>query len=67
MCERCRTPGAYALRDGLTGYLAHVAAADLAELPPPDDRFTGEAMGVARRFVEYHLERRLESLAVLDG
>jgi DNA repair protein RecO (recombination protein O) len=67
LCERCRIPGAYALRDGLTGYLAQVAAADLAELPPPDDRFTGEAMGVARRFVEYHLERRLESLAVLDG
>jgi hypothetical protein len=27
---------------------------------------SGEARGVARRFVEYHLERRLVSLAVLD-
>ena len=67
LCERCRTPGAYALRDGVTDYLAKVAAADLDELPPAEPSFSGEAMGVARRFVEYHLERRLESLAVLDG
>ena len=67
VCERCRMPGAYALRDGLTAYLAGVAGSDLGHLPPPDDTFSSEAMGVARRFVEYHLERRLESLAVLDG
>ncbi len=67
LCERCRTPGAYALRDGLTGYLAGVAAAELDALPAADDAFTGEAMGVARRFLEFHLERRLESLAVIDG
>lgn len=67
LCERCRTPGAYALRDGLIGYLAQVAAADLTGLPPADERLSREAMGVARRFVEYHLERRLQSMAVLDG
>ncbi len=67
LCERCRTPGAYALRDGVTTYLARVAASDLAELPPAEASFSGEARGVARRFVEYHLERKLESLAVLDG
>ena len=66
LCERCRTPGAYALRDGLTGYLAVVARADLGQLPAPDHSMSGEARGVARRFVEYHLERRLVSLAVLD-
>lgn len=66
LCERCRTPGAYALREGLTDYLAVLAAADLAEMPPADDSFTGEARGVARRFVEYHLERQIQSLAVLD-
>jgi DNA repair protein RecO (recombination protein O) len=67
LCESCRTPGSYALRDGLTAYLSDVASADLSGLPPADPRFSGEAMGVARRFVEYHLERKLESLAVLDG
>jgi DNA repair protein RecO (recombination protein O) len=67
LCERCRTSGAYALRDGLTHYLAQLAGADLSDLPSPDPVFSPEAMGVARRFIEYHLERRLVSLALLDG
>jgi len=66
-CERCRAPGAFALKDGLTGYLANMASADLGDLPAPEPAMSGQAMGVARRFVEYHLERKLESLAVLDG
>ncbi len=66
LCDRCRTPGAYALRDGLTDYLAALAQADLADLPSVDGAFSGEARGVARRFVEYHLERQIQSLAVLD-
>jgi len=66
LCERCRTPGAYSLRDGLTDYLAGVATADLDSLGVPDGDFTGEAMGVVRRFLEFHLERKLESLAVID-
>jgi DNA repair protein RecO (recombination protein O) len=66
LCERCRTPGAYVLRDGLTSYLAVLARADMAELPDADAGFSGEARGVARRFVEYHLERQIRSMAVLD-
>jgi DNA repair protein RecO (recombination protein O) len=66
LCERCRTPGAYALRAGLTDYLALLAGADLAEMPESDAGFVGEARGVARRFIEYHLERQIQSLAVLD-
>jgi DNA repair protein RecO (recombination protein O) len=66
VCDNCRTDGAVRLRAGLTDYLARLASADLSELPEPDMRFSGEAMGIARRFVEYHLERRLSSLAVLD-
>jgi len=67
LCERCRTPGAYELRDGLIGYLAVLAGSDLSGLPPADDVFSGEARGVARRFVEYHLERQLQSMAVHDA
>lgn len=67
VCERCRTSGAYALRHGLTSYLAALATADVGDLPAPDPALSNEAMGVARRFLEYHLERRLVSLAVLDG
>lgn len=66
LCGRCRTPGAYSLREGLTGYLATLAAADLGELPVVGEQFSGEARGVARRFLEYHLERQIQSLAVLD-
>jgi DNA repair protein RecO (recombination protein O) len=66
LCARCRTAGAYALRDGLTEHLAMLAAVDLAEMPPSNDTFAGEARGVARRFIEYHLERQIRSLAVLD-
>ena len=65
-CERCRTSSAFVLKDGLTTYLATIAAADLADLPPASDDFSGQAMGVTRRFVEYHLERRLGSIALLD-
>ncbi len=65
-CERCRSRGAYALRDGLTAYLARLMTAELGELPEPEPSMTREAMGVARRFVEFHLERRLVSPAVLD-
>jgi DNA repair protein RecO (recombination protein O) len=67
LCERCRTPAAVVLRDGLTAYLATLAAADLADLPAADPSLSGEAMGVTRRFLEYHLDRRLESLATVDG
>lgn len=67
LCERCRVAGAVVLRAGLTAYLAALAAADLAELPPADPSFSGEALGVTRRFLEYHLERRLASLATADG
>lgn len=67
LCDRCRTPAAYALRAGLTEYLAHVEAADLDDLPPADPAMSPEAIGVARRFLEYHLERRLASFATLDG
>lgn len=66
VCEDCRTESAVRLRPGLTDYLAVLAGSDLGDLPESDSQLSGEAMGIARRFVEYHLERRLSSLAVLD-
>ena len=65
-CANCQTANAFALRAGVTDYLAGLAGSDLASLPDPDPAMSPEAMGVARRFIEYHLERRLASLAVLD-
>jgi DNA repair protein RecO (recombination protein O) len=66
LCDRCGSEGAVRLRPGLTGYLHALASAELMTLPVTDDRLAGEAMGVARRFVEYHLDRKLGSLAVME-
>ena len=66
VCDRCRIEGSVRLRDGLTEYLAALAAAEMTSLPDPDNSMSGEAMGIARRFVEYHLDRKLNSLAVME-
>ncbi|MEE8330246.1 MAG: DNA repair protein RecO [Acidimicrobiia bacterium] len=66
-CESCRSESAYALRPGLTDYLARLAASDFDKLPEADASLSPDAMGVTRRFLEYHLERRLASLAILDA
>lgn len=66
VCDRCQ-PGGVRLHLGLIGYLARLAASDLEALPVADPRLSGEAMGLTRRFVEYHLDRRLASLTMLDG
>lgn len=66
VCDRCRVEGAVRLRDGVTDYLAALANSELTTLPPEDASLASEAMGIARRFVEYHLDRKLSSLAVMD-
>lgn len=66
ICDRCRVEGTVKLRDGVTQYLAALAGSELASLPPFDISLSGEAMGIARRFVEYHLDRKLTSLAVME-
>lgn len=65
ICQRCTADGGVKLRRGLMSYMAALDSADFGALPSPDQSFSGEAMGVARRFVEYHLDRSLASLAVL--
>lgn len=59
LCERCRTPGAVSLRAGITDYLATLAASAIEALPEPDPALVGDALGVTRRFLEYHLDRRV--------
>jgi hypothetical protein len=54
------------LREGVTGYLAALAEAEFGLMPETDVALAGEAMGIARRFVEYHLDRKLSSLAVME-
>ena len=66
LCDRCLTDGAVRLRDGVTVYLAALADAEFGHMPPTNVGLAGEAMGIARRFVEYHLDRKLASLAVME-
>ncbi|MGH3668508.1 MAG: DNA repair protein RecO, partial [Acidimicrobiia bacterium] len=66
ICDLCRTEGAVRLRDGVTVYLAALAQAEFGGMPETDVSLAGEAMGIARRFVEYHLDRKLISLAVME-
>jgi DNA repair protein RecO (recombination protein O) len=66
LCDRCSSDGSVRLRDGLTGYMEALAVSEMMSLPPTDTGMSGEAMGVARRFVEYHLDRKLSSLAVME-
>jgi DNA repair protein RecO (recombination protein O) len=66
ICDTCRTEGAVRLRDGVTEYLAALAHAEFGQMPDTDIALAGEAMGIARRFVEYHLDRKLTSLAVME-
>lgn len=66
LCDRCGSEGSVRLRPGLTEHLAALAAADFSALPESNLNIAGEAMGVARRFVEFHLDRKLASLAVMD-
>lgn len=66
LCERCPRDGGLRLRSGLTAYMAALARAEFDALPEGEVALSGDAMGVARRFVEYHLDRSLASLAVLE-
>ncbi len=66
ICDRCRVEGTVRLRAGVTEYLAALATSELSALPPSNTVFSSEAMGIARRFVEYHLDRKLTSLAVME-
>ena len=46
--------------------MADLAVAEFGDLSAQDEALSTEAMGIARRFVEYHLDRKLTSLAVMD-
>jgi DNA repair protein RecO (recombination protein O) len=66
ICDTCSTEGGVRLREGVVGHLAALSMADFMDLPDSNDSLAGEAMGIARRFVEYHLDRKLASLAVME-
>lgn len=66
LCSTCQSDGGVRLRTGVTRYLDLLARAELMSLPEIDTALSGEAMGIAHRFVEYHLDRKLSTMAVIE-
>ncbi len=62
-CDVCDMGGAFRLRNGLTAYLSWLAAAPLSGFTGSDGEMAVDAVGLARRFVEYHIESGLAGLA----
>jgi DNA repair protein RecO (recombination protein O) len=66
VCGDCRPEGSVRLRSGLVPHLAGLARADLSGIEGSDPDLASDGMWVTRRFLEFHLERRLVSMASLD-
>lgn len=67
VCGDCRPEGSVKLRSGLVPHLHALAGAELALVRTTDEGMARDAMWVTRKFVEFHLERRLVSMAVLES
>lgn len=67
VCGGCRPEGSVRLRTGLVPHLRNLAHTDLTAVTGADTDLSHDALWVTRRFVEYHLERRLVSMTALDG
>ena len=63
VCDTCDVGGAFRLREGLTRHLARLSTADFIEFKAPDGDLAADAVGLARRFVEFHIEAGLAGLA----
>ena len=59
--DACAPGGSVRLRPGVLEHLT-----TLRRGADPDPATADDALGVVRRFVEYHLERRLGSVGVLS-
>jgi len=66
VCSRCGGRSSMRLRPEIMGYLSRLASVSLGDLPEVDEGLHVDALGLMRRFVEYHIDRRLASLVVLD-
>jgi len=63
VCSTCDIGGTFRLREGLTLHLARLSDADFLDLKEPDSDLAADAVGLARRFVEFHIEVGLAGLA----
>lgn len=66
ICGTCPTAGAVRLRPGVLEHLRELGDAPFDGITVAHP-MAEESMGIVRRFLEYHLEHRFSSLAVLDA
>lgn len=62
-CPACDPGRAFRLREGLAAYMSGLASASFSGFCGPDGEMAAEAVGLARRFAEYHIEAGLAGLA----
>jgi DNA repair protein RecO (recombination protein O) len=67
VCHSCEPSGAYRLREGVVQHLASLAEADLKTVPALESGLEADALGTSKRYLEFHLEKRLTSLEVMHG
>ena len=63
-CEKCQTQGSVRLVGGVTDHLRDLARADLGDLPLTTTDLSRQAMSVACRFLEVHLDRSFRPMSV---
>ena len=63
VCSTCDVGSVFRLREGLTDHLARLSNAELSGFTEPDGKLAGDAVGLTRRFVEFHIESGLAGLA----
>ncbi len=63
VCGGCRVGGAFHLKDDLRDHLVRLSTSELSSFRRPDGRLAPDAVGLVRRFVEFHLDTPLAGLA----
>jgi DNA repair protein RecO (recombination protein O) len=66
VCARCRPPGATAPAPETIALLAALLSGEWAIADASDDRCRREANGLVAAYSQYHLERTLRSLRMVD-
>lgn len=66
VCARCRPPGSASPAPETFGLLAALLTGDWSVADPSEDRHRREASGLVAAFVQFHLERRLRSLRMVE-
>ncbi|MDO5634456.1 MAG: DNA repair protein RecO [Micrococcus sp.] len=67
VCPRCRPSGSIHPGAALLGLLAALAAGDWAVVDAAEEPAQRDAAGIVSAYLQFHVERRLVSLSVLDS